>query len=229
MKKLIFLLPILLGFTLIQNTTSEITSYEVDLTKEKVELVWKNSKKQIYGSLGSVLKADTSCKLIMNAGMYTKEQAPLGLYIENKKQLHRINKVQTAYGNFYMQPNGVFFIENDTCKVIRTDQFKQTPNINFATQSGPMLVIDGKLHKKFMKGSTNRYVRNGVGILPNGNPIFAISKEPINFYDFASFFKNKGCKNALYLDGSISRAYVPSEGITDKGGKFGVMIKVINK
>lgn len=225
MKKTLLLFIIaVLSLSVAPSQDINVTSYEVDLKKEKVKLVWKNPKNQIYSSLGNVLKSNPSYTLIMNAGMYTTTQAPLGLYIENGKTLKQINKKQTAYGNFYMQPNGVFYIEKGTPKVIQTKDFKQTQKIEFATQSGPMLLINGKYHPKFMKGSTNLNIRNGVGILPNGNPIFAISKGPINFYDFATFFKEKGCVNALYLDGAVSRAYIPSEGLNNKGGKFGVMV-----
>ena len=92
-----------------------------------------------------------------------------------------------------------------------------------------MLVVDGKKHSKFMEGSKNLNIRNGVGILPNGNVLFAISKEKINFYDFAAFFQNKGCKNALYLDGFVSRAYIPSKNWIQLDGRFGVLIGVIKK
>lgn len=90
-----------------------------------------------------------------------------------------------------------------------------------------MLVIDGKLHPKFNEGSKNLNIRNGVGILPNGNVLFAMSKKKINFYDFAQYFKKLGCKNALYLDGFVSRTYLPSKGYKTNGGKFGVIIGVV--
>lgn len=87
-----------------------------------------------------------------------------------------------------------------------------------------MLLIDGEIHPKFNEGSKNVNVRNGVGVLEDGSVIFAISKEQINLFDFATFFKNKGCKNALYLDDFVSQAYVPSKGYIQKGGAFGVII-----
>jgi uncharacterized protein YigE (DUF2233 family) len=90
-------------------------------------------------------------------------------------------------------------------------------------------VIDGKLHPAFKEGSTNLNIRNGVGILPNGNVLLAISDKEINFYDFAMFFKNAGCKNALYLDGFVSRAYIPSKKRYDLDGNFGPMIAVVEK
>ncbi|MFX7776561.1 hypothetical protein ABTJ98_21245, partial [Acinetobacter baumannii] len=43
-----------------------------------------------------------------NAGIYDKQVQPLGLYVEGGNQLRRLNTRKNAYGNFYLQPNGVF-------------------------------------------------------------------------------------------------------------------------
>ncbi len=74
---------------------------------------------------------------------------------------------------------------------------KTSADIKCATQTGPMLLINGKIHSKFINGSTKLNIRNGIGILPDRKIIFAISKCKINFYDFALFFNDKGCENAL--------------------------------
>jgi len=87
-----------------------------------------------------------------------------------------------------------------------------------------MLIIDGEINPKFKKGSTSLYVRNGVGILPDGRILFVMSKKEINFYDFAVFFKNKGCMNALYLDGFVSQIYLPEQNWKQLDGEFGVII-----
>jgi uncharacterized protein YigE (DUF2233 family) len=89
-----------------------------------------------------------------------------------------------------------------------------------------MLVIDGKIHAAFTKGSSNVNIRNGVGILPDNKIIFAMSKKEISFYDFANYFKSMGCKNALYLDGFVSRTYLPEQSWIQTDGNFGVMIGV---
>ena len=87
-----------------------------------------------------------------------------------------------------------------------------------------MLLIDSLVHPKFTQGSRNVHIRNGVGILPNGNPLFVISTKPINLYDFADYYRKWGCKNALYLDGFVSRLYLPEIGIQQMDGNFGVII-----
>jgi uncharacterized protein YigE (DUF2233 family) len=89
-----------------------------------------------------------------------------------------------------------------------------------------MLLIDGVVHPAFKQGSTNVNVRNGVGVLPDGKVVFAMSKTAVNFYDFAMYFKNLGCSNALYLDGFVSRMYLPEKNWVEKDGNFGVIIAV---
>jgi uncharacterized protein YigE (DUF2233 family) len=51
-----------------------------------------------------------------------------------------------------------------------------------------------------------------------------MSKEPVNFYDFAEYFQKMGCKNALYLDGLVSRTYLPEQSSFQLDGNFGVII-----
>lgn len=161
----------------------------------------------------------------MNGGMYMENSMPQGLYVENGKIIRRANRVKNAYGNFYMQPNGIFFItQKNNAYIKRTVDFHYKKYVKYATQSGPMLLIDGKMHPKFRKGSHNLHIRNGVGILEDGRVLFAISNELINFYDFAMFFKNNGCKNALYFDGFVSQIYLPPEHKRFNYSMFGVII-----
>lgn len=165
----------------------------------------------------------------MNAGMFNSEPAPQGLYIENNKTLKALDKAKGS-GNFYLKPNGVFYLTKENKPVIvKTEDFIDKGNIKYATQSGPMLLIDGKMHPAFKEGSSNLNIRNGVGILPDNSLVFALSKGEINFYDFAKFFQKLGCKNALYLDGFVSKAYLPAQNWMSLDGNFGVMIAVTAK
>ena len=211
--------------------SSEILSYELNPKQASVKFYSKDGKGEHYKSLArlktALEKEGKELIFAMNGGMYMMNGDPLGLYIEDGNKLKNINPFQKAYGNFYMQPNGVFYI-NDSKEafVCTSKEFVENKNIKYATQSGPMLLIDGKMHPKFKEGSKNLNIRNGVGILPNGNILFAMSKEKINFYDFAAFFKKHACKNALYLDGVVSRAYLPPEDWKQMDGDFAVIIGV---
>jgi uncharacterized protein YigE (DUF2233 family) len=166
--------------------------------------------------------------MAMNGGMFEQDFSPLGLYIENGKMLQSIN-LRKGNGNFYMEPNGIFFIDKkQKAYVISTKDFHLNDSVSYATQSGPMLLINGAINSKFTAGSKNVNIRNGVGVKPNGEVVFAVSKEEINFYDFAKWFKERGCINALYLDGFVSRIYLPEKQIEQMDGKFGVMIGVVS-
>ena len=211
--------------------TAKILAYEVNSKTENLQFFLKNEAGEIYGNAQN-LKTQLDGKgqkliFAMNGGMYQKDQLPQGLYVENGRIITPVDRKKEGYGNFYLQPNGIFYLtKSDEAIICVTDSLKATRSIQYATQSGPMLVIDGKLHEKLTKGSKNLNIRNGVGVLPNGNLLFAMSKEKINFYDFATFFKDNGCKNALYLDGFVSKTYLPSKNYEQLNGNFGVIIGV---
>ena len=211
----------------------EIHSVVVDPLTDKIKMYWKNDERKRYGSIGR-LKSDLEEKgkklvFATNGGMYLKDGSPQGLFIQNQNQITALNKKHSSYGNFYLQPNGVFYLTPSGGVVVSTSEFKSDSSICYATQSGPMLVINGEMHPAFNKESKSTYVRNGVGVLPNGSLIFAISSQPVNFYTFAQFFIEKGCNNALYLDGFVSRMYAPSIHRNDLDGNFGVLIGAESK
>jgi uncharacterized protein YigE (DUF2233 family) len=96
--------------------------------------------------------------------------------------------------------------------VAETQAFlKQRPQADLATQSGPMLVMNGRLHPRFHPGSTSLKLRSGVGVRADGEVIFAISQEAVSFDSFARLFRDgQSCPNALFLDGgSVSSLYAP--------------------
>lgn len=210
----------------------KILSYAVDPKTSNIKLYWRNDSAKPFRSISNLKswlqKNNKTLLFAMNGGMYKEDNSPLGLFIQDHKILTRLN-TGTATTNFYMKPNGVFFInDNNEAVVCETGKYKDDGKIKYATQSGPMLLIDGKIHPSFTEGSSNLNIRNGVGILPDKRVIFAMSGEPINFYDFAKFFKELGCKNALYLDGFVSRMYLPEKNHIQTDGDFGVIIGVTN-
>lgn len=227
------LIPLAIGiyaFTLLQ-PEDNFVSCTIDPAKTSVKLYWKDEKGQRLKSL-SGLKNYVESKgqkllFAMNGGMYQQDGSPLGLYIQENKILHAINK-RAGTGNFYMQPNGIFYITKDNqANICHSGDFVDKGNIQYATQSGPMLLISGSINPAFNRNSRNLNIRNGVGILPGNKLLFAMSKVPVNFYDFASYFKRAGCNNALYLDGFVSRTYLPEKKWLQMDGDFGVMIGAI--
>ena len=205
-------------------------TYKVDLKKQDLRLYWKNDNNQNIGSIQNLKiwleGKNRVLEFAMNAGMYKKDNSPQGLYIEKQKILSALDTTR-ASGNFYLKPNGIFYLTtNKTAAICRTEDFRNIEKVEYATQSGPMLLIGGQIHPEFKKGSPNLNIRNGVGILPDGKVLFVLSKKEINFYDFANYFKSLGCKNALYLDGFVSRAFAPSENWIQTDGNFGALFAV---
>ena len=205
---------------------------KIDLRKTHVQFFWKNKSGQLIRSLENLKKQiesdDKELLFAMNAGMYQRDRNPQGLYIENGKTIKSLDTLQDGYGNFYLQPNGVFFIKNDSAGVLPSNLFsKNNINPTLATQSGPMLLINEKVHPIFREGSTNLNIRNGVGVISKHEIVFVISHKEVNLFDFAMLFKEQlNCKNALYLDGFVSRAYIPQLNRKDLDGNFGVMIGI---
>lgn len=196
-----------------------------------IKLYWRDDNEQLFGSIGNLKTfiegKSNELKFAMNGGMFKKDQSPQGLFIENGVTRTPLDTL-SGPGNFYLKPNGVFYLtRGGEAAICQTDAFVNSEQIAFATQSGPMLLVDGKIHPAFKKGSANLNIRNGVGILPGNNVVFVMSKEEVNFYDFATFFESLGCKNALYLDGFVSRTYLPQKKWTQLDGNFGVIIGVV--
>ncbi|WP_264551541.1 phosphodiester glycosidase family protein [Flavobacterium sp. N2038] len=238
MKLKLFLFIFIAGLSIVLVSTKEYSedlflTYKVDVKRQNLQLFWKDEKGKRFGSIENLklwtAKKNLTLDFAMNAGMYKADHSPQGLYIENQKQLVSLDTAN-AEGNFYLKPNGVFFITTKKAAAICiTEKFRNNKEIIFATQSGPMLVIDDEIHSSFKEGSKNLNIRNGVGILPNGEVVFVLSKKDVNFYDFANYFKSLGCKNALYLDGFVSRAYLPSQNWIQTDGDFGALFAVTRK
>lgn len=150
----------------------------------------------------------------MNAGMFHPDLGPVGLYVEDGRMLARL-VTAAGPGNFGMLPNGVFCILPDRFAVVESRAFAARPlPCRHATQSGPMLVIDGALHPRFLPDARSRHIRNGVGVSADGRrAVFAIAEAPVTFHEFARLFRDGlGLGRALYLDGAISRLHAPALG-----------------
>lgn len=185
-----------------------------------------------YGSFRNVDEAlgaeGKALGFAMNAGMYHRDLAPVGLYIEDGVEVAKLI-TSDGPGNFGLLPNGVFCI-GDGFRVIESRAFKKDhPACRYATQSGPMLVIDGELHPKLLADSDSLYVRNGVGVSADGQrAVFAISNEAVNFHAFARLFRDGlGLTDALYFDGNISRLYAPALGRHDGGFPMGPIVGTV--
>lgn len=211
---------------------NDYTVCRFDLRQDHLQLFNLDDKGEPYGSFAALSMAleDKGQKLAfgMNAGMYGEDLKPVGLYIEDGHTLHKLNR-RNGPGNFHMKPNGVFFIDGDRGGVMETEAFARSGiRPQFASQSGPMLVVDGQLHPKFSADGTSLLRRNGVGAPDDHTLIFVISEDWVNFHSFARLFKDRlGCPNALFLDGSISSLHAPDVGRSDAFMPLGPIVALV--
>ena len=147
----------------------------------------------------------------MNAGMYGEDGRPIGVAIVEGRQVRAINR-RKGGGNFHLMPNGVFQVRRDgRAEIVTTANWKPSPDIRIATQSGPMLVIGGKLHPAFDHDGSSRHIRNGGGIATGGKPLFVISEDSVSLGKFARFFRDRlKCRDALFFDGAVSALWDPA-------------------
>jgi uncharacterized protein YigE (DUF2233 family) len=209
------------------------TVCEVDPTQETLRLFLNSADGDLYGQFSAINRslAANGMRLgfAMNAGMYHDDRAPVGHYVEDGQEIMRVIP-NAGPGNFGLVPNGVFCIREGRADVIETQRFiAETPDCRFATQSGPMLVIDGALHPRFLADGTSRYIRNGVGTSQDGTRVvFGISNQPVNFHTFGRFFRDvMKTPQALYFDGNISRLHAPSLGRSDPGFRLGPIVGTV--
>ena len=204
----------------------------IDLRQMQLELFNLDDAGAPFGSFSTLAehlsRQGKELGFAMNAGMFDEALRPIGLYVEKGTQTKKLNR-RDGFGNFHVKPNGVFYVKANRVGVAATDTYvKLNEKPHFATQSGPMLVIDGKIHPRFSETSTSYKMRNGVGMLDEHTAIFAISENAVNFYAFAKLFRDGlKCANALFFDGTVSSLYSPELGRNDGFVALGPMVGAV--
>lgn len=189
----------------------------VDLRAAHIKTLWKNSAGAPYGSLDEAYRQSGGDLLALtNAGIYSENHTPEGLHVEGGLTLSPLNP-SGGEGNFYSRPNGVFYVADDGAGIVETEKFNSLgarAGVREATQSGPLLVIDGNVNPNLKPDSQSLYVRNGVGVKSPDEVYIVVSEGEVNLYDFASVFREQlHCRDALYLDGCVSHIYLPARGV----------------
>jgi len=216
MRKLLLLLAVLLSswFASFSSTAAEprYTVVKVDLRTEKLELFLNDDAGvafKRFDRLDAWLKArNRQLSFAVNAGMYHEDFSPVGLFVRDGREESPLN-LADGVGNFFRKPNGVFLVSDAGPRVVEASEYPALAKsgVRLATQSGPLLLRHGVLHPALIPNSDSRKIRNGVGVSGH-TAIFVLSETPVNFYDFALYFRDVlHCRDALYLDGTVSALY----------------------
>jgi uncharacterized protein YigE (DUF2233 family) len=188
----------------------------VDLRAARIRMLWKDSGGVPYSSLDQAYRQNEDLLALTNAGIYARNHTPEGLHVEGGLTLSPLNP-NNGDGNFYLKPNGVFYVADGSAGIVATEKLDSPggpTGVREATQSGPLLVIDGEVNQSLNPDTQSLYVRNGVGVSSPGEVYIVISEGGVNLHDFASVFKEQlHCRDALYLDGCVSHIYLPARGV----------------
>lgn len=155
----------------------------------------------------------------VTGGTFGDDLRAIGYYVEEGERLSELDR-SDGDDNFHMKPNGVFFGNDGTWRVLATDSFFATirDRPRFGTQSGPMLVIDGKLHPAFENDGPSRTIRNAVGVDAQGRAHFVIAEAPISFGRIARYYRDElKTPQALLLASTNSALWDPATGRLDNG------------
>ncbi|MEL6550559.1 MAG: phosphodiester glycosidase family protein [Pseudomonadota bacterium] len=201
------------------------TVCEVDLSAHGARLFWRDGSGALYGDF-SALPDDVL--IATNGGMYHEDRRPVGHYLENGTEV--VPPITSdGPGNFGLLPNGVLCLNAGRAAIIESRAYAAArPDCTYATQSGPMLVIDGALHPRFLADSDSRKRRGGVGVSEDGQKLFiAVTGNAVNFHTFGRLFRDTlRTPNALFTDGTITRLYDRAGGRADPGPRMGPILAI---
>lgn len=200
-----------------------------------LDLVWRDSRARnlttLFAARTALEATGRKVLAVTNAGIFGVSSTgayPLGVHIQAGLALRPLNTA-TGTGNFYLKPNGVFWLDTRRVgHVAEAGEFAaiDRKTVRLATQSGPLLLHGGTIHPAFRRDAPSRKIRSGIATC-GGKVVLAVSRDGINFWDFATFFRDSlHCRDALYLDGSISRLYAPARGLHADAGPFAGMLVV---
>ncbi|OGV33664.1 MAG: hypothetical protein A3E88_06680 [Legionellales bacterium RIFCSPHIGHO2_12_FULL_35_11] len=132
--------------------------------------------------------------IAINGGFFDKSYQPLGLRISGYKLFNQIKGISWW---------GIFYINNNKASITNIENYFPKKGISFAIQSGPRLIIDGKI-PSLKPGLAER---TALGITKTGKIIIVVTNNnPLTTTALANIMKSYplNCKNALNLDGGGS-------------------------
>ena len=165
----------------------------------------------------------------MNGAKCDKNLKPLGLLIKGLTKYKDFAPGINVFGA--AEPGAVFAIDRSNgVSIIPGKHFKAAndlANYRLAIQSGITLISKAFMNPDITRAAS-RQVCNGIGVKANGDVIFAIADDKMSLHEFAVFFQDLNCRDAMLLDdGTNCQWYAP--GSEKKPGKLGEILVVIKK
>lgn len=230
------------SFILEQSFTSDFVHYVVNPTQKEViirnDTMGSNEELNVeLQPLSTMLDAmgvKDKVEFAMNCALFEANGKNVGAYNFMGKQIKGVNSQTTDnFGMHEFTPggkrNGVLYTSSKgkgTWDIVPTEEWNGSGY--YAIQNGPILILDGQINPQFNKQSTNlQSYRNGIGIDKSGNLHFALALKPTNFYDFSTFFSEKGCVKAIFSDANVSQAYIGGS-VKGSNSPIGPIIMVMN-
>ena len=172
-------------------------AFKINPEDYQFKLAITHKKQQPLNSIEKLVNQDHAV-LAINGGFFSPEFLPLGLRISDGKIKNPLKHISWW---------GVFYIKNNKAKIVSQKSYKPSKNINFAIQSGPRLIINGRI-PNLKPGIDNR---SALGITKDGQIIIvATENAPISTSELAKIMSTPtsqgglGCIYALNLDGGRS-------------------------
>jgi uncharacterized protein YigE (DUF2233 family) len=202
----------------------------VDLTRADLRLYWKDDAGRAFGSLGALERWLTArgetVLAATNAGIFYRTSEPAGVHVERGDAKRPLNldpepPAGEARGNFFYRPGGVFYVADDgTAHIVPLERARTAlPQMREATQSGPLLLHDGQPHRLVGRS----LLRNAIAVC-SPTEVALVMADSVTLRELALFVRDHlHCRDALYLDGTISGLRVPSARVRKDGAYVGMI------
>ncbi len=164
-------------------------AFRIDLSRWRLSVVEAGDG----GARVEALARNQGASLAVNGGFFDPSFRALGLLVSAGKQLNRLRRAD--WGVLSVTRRG-------SAKLVHTRNYKRRSGTDFAIQSGPRLVTDGRLLS--LKAQSAR--RTAIGIPPGGRElVLVVVRSPMLTMELARHMRDTlGCRYAVNLDGGSS-------------------------
>jgi len=172
---------------------SHIHVFRIDLKHNQLDLMSATELNKKQASVDQFAHQKNAF-IAINGGFFDKNYHSLGLRIGHATQYSPIKQISWW---------GVFQIKNNKPTISNISHFKPKAAVNFAIQSGPRLLVNGKI----LPLKPGHAERTALGITQDGQIVILVTDHtPMTTTTLARLLKSSPlyCKDALNLDGGSS-------------------------